>query len=97
MPVNANRKVKEPYAPALNHGSSKVIETLKTSYAHEGWGCFFARTSLAIVTLQRESKKGAVTISKCHFLKFVFLDTETSKWFLSVSPKYTLPHSQGMA
>ena len=36
-PVNANRKVKEQYASALNHGSGKLIETLKTSYAHEGW------------------------------------------------------------
>ena len=60
-------------------------------------GSFFARMSLAIVLLQRESKNGVVTISKCHFLKYVFLDTETSKWFLSVSPMYTLPLSQGMA
>lgn len=33
-------------------------------------GSLFVRMNLAIVTSQRESENGAVTISKCHFLKW---------------------------
>ena len=97
-PVNANRKVREPYASALNNSRDKLIETLKVSYAEgEGGGgielgSLFIRMSLAIVTSQKEKRTtSAVAISKCQFLKLVFLDTETSLvfWFVPTgSPKY---------
>ena len=75
-PVNANRKVKERYALALNNGSGKVIETRKASYAEwgEGGGVVNLADCLARwawPSWRHKKKKrttSAVAISKCQFL-----------------------------